>query len=174
MDDALAQLRERVIDTVFPNALQPGACEARTRHPSLRCQRRAHQAARRPTRAGVRIAASAVRGACGRAVEREGSVELTKQIRDGSVDLYVVQHTLAGSLLTLVDVKRNARHRPIGVGVVRQLYGAVEGKKANAGLIATTSFFSPDAKRFQEELPFRLELKDYLDLQTMLRRAAGK
>lgn len=57
---------------------------------------------------------------------------------------------------------------------MRQLYGAVEGKKANAGLIATTSFFSPDAKRFQEELPFRLELKDYLDLQTMLRRAAGK
>ena len=106
--------------------------------------------------------------------ERQGfDVELTKQTRDGGVDLYLIQHTPAGRLLTLVDAKRNAPDRPVGVGVVRQLYGVVEAQKASAGLVATTSFFSPDAKKLQEEIPFRLALKDYLDLQTMLRSAAG-
>jgi hypothetical protein len=106
--------------------------------------------------------------------ERQGfDVELTKQTRDGGVDLYVVHHTPAGRRLTLVDAKRNAGDRPVGVGVVRQLYGVVEAKRASAGLVATTSFFSPEAQRFQRDVPFRLELMDYLDLQSMLRSAAG-
>lgn len=104
---------------------------------------------------------------------RQGfDVELTKQTRDGGYDLWVVHHTPAGSLLTLVDAKRNRADRPVGVGIVRQLYGVVEATRASAGLIATTSFFSPEAKQFQEEIPFRLGLKDYFDLQTMLRTAA--
>ncbi|MFL5860651.1 MAG: restriction endonuclease, partial [Solirubrobacteraceae bacterium] len=70
------------------------------------------------------------------------------------------------------DVREPSRN--VGVGVVRQLYGVVEAKRASGGLLATTSFFSPDAKRFQEEIPFRLELKDYLDLVSMLQSAADK
>jgi hypothetical protein len=58
-----------------------------------------------------------------------------------------------------VDAKRNRRDRPVGVGVVRQLYGVVEAMKTSAGLLATTSFFSPDAKQFQEKIPFRLTLR---------------
>lgn len=58
------------------------------------------------------------------------------------------------------------------MGVVRQLYGVVEAKPASAGLIATTSYFSPEAQRFQQDLPFRMELKDFVDLRAMLRLAA--
>jgi restriction system protein len=48
----------------------------------------------------------------------------------------------------------------------------VEAPRASAGLTATTSFFRPEAKQFQEEIPLRLGLKDYFDLQTMLTTAA--
>lgn len=106
---------------------------------------------------------------------REGfEVELTQQTHDGGVDLYLVRHTPFGRLLTIVDTKRNRRDRTVGVGVVRQLYGVVEAKRASAGVVATTSFFSPEAHRFQQSVPFRLGLQDYFDLQTMLRRAADK
>lgn len=103
---------------------------------------------------------------------RQGfDVELTQQTHDEGVDLYLVRHTSFGRLLTLVDTKRHRSDRPVGVGVVRQLYGVVEAKNASAGVLATTSFFSRDARRFQERVPFRLGLQDYRDLQIMLRQA---
>jgi transcriptional regulator with XRE-family HTH domain len=103
---------------------------------------------------------------------REGfDVELTQQTRDDGVDLYLVRHTSFGRLLTLVDTKRYRADRPVGVGVVRQLYGVVEAKKASAGVVATTSFFSRDAQCFQERIPFRLALQDYRGLRSMLRHA---
>jgi restriction system protein len=88
---------------------------------------------------------------------RQGfEVELTKQTRDGGVDIYVVETGPLGRFTTLVDVKRNRRDRPVGIGVVRQLYGVVEARRATAGIIATTSFFSPDAKRFQQDVEARM------------------
>ncbi len=103
---------------------------------------------------------------------RQGfDVELTQQTHDEGVDLYLVRHTSFGRLLTLVDAKRHRADRPVGVGVVRQLYGVVEAKNASAGVVATTSFFSRDARRFQERVPFRLGLQDYRDLQMMLHQA---
>jgi transcriptional regulator with XRE-family HTH domain len=106
--------------------------------------------------------------------EKEGfAVELTRQTRDEGVDLYLVRHTSFGRLLTVVDTKRYRPDRPVGVGIVRQLYGAVEDKKASAGVVATTSYFSHDAQSFQARVPFRLGLQDYRDLQIMLRQAAA-
>jgi len=106
--------------------------------------------------------------------EREGfEVTLTQQTRDGGVDLYLVRHTSFGKLLTLVDTKRFRADRPVGVGIVRQLYGVVEAERASAGVIATTSYFTKDAHALREKMPFRLGLQDYRDLQVMLRRASG-
>jgi HJR/Mrr/RecB family endonuclease len=104
--------------------------------------------------------------------EREGfEVTLTKQTRDGGYDLYLVKHTAAGALLTLADVKRYRADRKVGVGLVRELYGVVQAENASAGLLATTSFFTPDARQLQEKLRFRMELKDYFDLSLLLRGA---
>jgi len=103
---------------------------------------------------------------------RQGfEVELTPATRDGGVDLYVVSPGPGRHLLTVVDAKRYAPDHKVGVGVVRSLYGVVEEKRASAGIVATTSFFSKDAQRFQEKVPFRVDLQDYLALQAMLRRA---
>ena len=102
--------------------------------------------------------------------ERQGfDVTLTKQTHDGGYDLYLVQHTAAGRVLTLADMKRYRPDRKVGVGVVRELYGTVEMEHASAGLLATTSFFTAGAREFQQKLPFRLELKDYFDLVSLLR-----
>jgi molybdopterin converting factor small subunit len=106
---------------------------------------------------------------------RQGfDVQLTPETHDGGVDLYVVCRTPFGRLLTLVDTKRHGRGRPVGVGIVRQLYGVVEAKRASAGVVATTSFFTRDARRFQEEVPFRLALQDYVDLRAMVQAAAAR
>lgn len=106
---------------------------------------------------------------------REGfEVELTQPTHDGGVDLYLVRHTPFGKLLTVVDTKRNRSDRVVGVGVVRQMLGVVEAKRASAGVVATTSFFSPEAHRLQQTIPFRLGLQDYFDLQTMLRDASAR
>ncbi len=107
--------------------------------------------------------------------ERQGfDVELTPETHDDGVDLYLIQHTPYGRLLTLVDTKRQRADRPVGVGIVRQLFGVVEAKRASAGVITTTSFFSGAARRFQEEVPFRLGLQDFLDIHRMLQAAADE
>jgi Restriction endonuclease len=103
---------------------------------------------------------------------REGfEVELTSATQDGGVDLYLVRRTSYGPLLTVVDTKRYRADRPVGVGVVRQMFGVVEAQRANAGVVATTSFFSQPARKFQEEFPFRLALQEFHDIHAMLRDA---
>ena len=94
-----------------------------------------------------------------------------QQTHDEGVDLYLVRHTSFGRLLILVDAKRYRADRPVGVGVVRQLYGVVGAKNASAGVVTTTSFSGRDARAFQERVPFRLGLQDYRDLQMMLHQA---
>ncbi|MCA1678577.1 MAG: restriction endonuclease [Actinobacteria bacterium] len=98
----------------------------------------------------------------GIAIPLEGfDVELTRPSRDGGVDLYVVRRMPAGRLLMLVDCKRHAPHRPVGVGLVRHLYGVVEAEDASAGVIATSSF-SDEAQAFQAQREFKLGLVDYI------------
>jgi restriction endonuclease Mrr len=99
---------------------------------------------------------------------------LTPETHDAGVDLYVVQHTVYGRLLTVVDCKRRDRDRPVGVSLVRELLGTVQTKDASAGVIATTSRFSGPATQLAERYPFRLALQDYFDLQSMLRDATRK
>ena len=100
-------------------------------------------------------------------------VTLTPETRDGGVDLYLVQHTAFGKLLTIVDCKRNREDRPIGVAVVRQMLGTIDETGASAGVLATTSRFTSGAIQLGEQYPFRLGLQDYFDLHSMLRRAVA-
>ena len=103
--------------------------------------------------------------------DREGyDVELTPVSRDGGVDVYAVQRTAFGSFLTVIDCKRFRKDRPVEVGLIRQLFGAVEAKDASVGVLATTSYFSKGAEAFQEERKYRLGLQDFLSIQEMLQR----
>ena len=95
-------------------------------------------------------------------------VTLTPQTRDGGADIYLLERRSIGSFLYLVEAKRNAPDRPVGIGVVQRLLGAVEMRGATAGMIATTSYFSRPAQEEQARIPFRLSLHDFAALSQWL------
>lgn len=102
-------------------------------------------------------------------LEKQGySVELTPASRDGGFDMYAAKHDGLGQFLYLVECKRYTPPNKVGVQVVRALHGVVQQKRANAGIIATTSFFTKGAKDIQQELKYQLHLRDYIELQKWL------
>jgi restriction system protein len=94
---------------------------------------------------------------------------LTPASGDEGADVYVVSRDDLGRSLWVVQAKRNAPDRKIKAGVVRELMGTVTAKNASAGILITTSFFQPGAKALERQFEYRLSLKDYLDLQELLR-----
>lgn len=68
-------------------------------------------------------------------------VELTKQTRDGGVDIYIAEKTDLGKFLFLVECKHYAPNRPVGIEVIRNMYGVLgmNKRKPTGGIIATTS-----------------------------------
>lgn len=96
------------------------------------------------------------------------NVELTPCTRDGGFDMYAAQNTSLGRFLFLVECKRYRPPKKVGVVPVRSLYGVVQEKRATAGVIATTSYFSNDARTFQGTVEHQLKLHDYVVLQEWL------
>lgn len=91
-------------------------------------------------------------------------VVLTPRGKDGGFDVLAFQKTGVGRLLTLVECKRFSPDHKVGVGLVRALYGVVEERRATQGVIATTSSFTRGARQFQQNLEYRLSLRDFNDL----------
>ena len=107
-------------------------------------------------------------------LNRDGfEVRLTPQTRDGGYDVLAMRRLPAFELLFLVECKRYRRSRKVGVEIVRSLYGVVCEKRANAGLIVTTSTFSKPALAKTHELGTQLALKDYHGLVEWMRRLRG-
>ena len=97
---------------------------------------------------------------------RDGlEVQLTPKSRDGGRDILAFQNTATGRHLHLVECKRYARDRPIGVALVRSLYGVVEQERATAGLLVTTSRFTQDALEFVDPIRYRMSLREFQDLK---------
>ena len=95
-------------------------------------------------------------------------ITLTPASKDGGKDIYAARKSSLGSFLYIVECKRYAPDNTVGVGLIRQLNGVVEAERATAGILATTSFFSKDAKEFQTTIANRMSLKDYLGIQGWL------
>ncbi len=105
-------------------------------------------------------------------LDRQGyRVELTPASRDGGKDIYIATKDSLGSFLYLVECKRFAPDRPVGVGLIRQLYGTVQAERATAGILATTSFFTKGARDFQSKVEFQISLQDYLGIQKWVHAA---
>lgn len=96
------------------------------------------------------------------------SVILTPASRDGGKDIYAAKKDHLGSFLYVVECKKYAPDNPVGVGLIRQLNGVVQAEQATAGILATTSFFTRDAKEFQRRISHQMGLKDYLGIQEWL------
>lgn len=89
------------------------------------------------------------------------TVSLTPATRDGGIDLYAVTRDDLGSHLYIVECKRYAENRKVGVEAVRGLYAMTDVKNATKGVLITTSYFSRDAIAFALPLEYRLSLHDY-------------
>jgi len=104
-------------------------------------------------------------------LHRDGmDVQLTKQTRDGGADILARAQTLAGEHLFLVECKLRAAGNKVGVKMVRELFGVVEGRRAPGGILVTTSEFTKPALDFRSLHQHRLELRDLESLVQWLRR----
>lgn len=87
--------------------------------------------------------------------------ELTAATRDGGYDIRAVRADRANEVM-LIEVKRYALHRPVGVGVVRALYGVKHLMQASQVALVTSSFLSRDARQqFSRTIPHELQIWDY-------------
>lgn len=106
---------------------------------------------------------------------RDGmEVQLTQTTRDGGRDILASTHDSTGHHLFLVECKRFSPARPIGVDIVRSLYGVVEQERATAGVLVTTSRFTADAKAFAAPIQYRMSLREYEELVAWIGRCVGR
>jgi restriction system protein len=99
-------------------------------------------------------------------LDRQGyEVSLTPASGDGGFDIYAARKEGLGQFLYLVECKRYVPPNKVGVEIVRSLYGVLQAKRATAGAIVTTSFFTAGAEAFQREVQHQLHLHDYIALQ---------
>jgi hypothetical protein len=96
-------------------------------------------------------------------------VVLTPKSKDGGLDIRVMRKESVGTLLYLIECKRYAQEKPVGVDIVRGLYGVATSERASGGLIVTTSHFTRGAKEFADKNRYQLSLRDYKDLLNWLK-----
>jgi len=102
-------------------------------------------------------------------LSREGlETQLTPERKDGGFDVLAVARTSAGRHMYLVECKRYSKSKPVGVELVRALYGTVQQNNATAGLLVTTSRFTRGALDFQKPIEYRIGLKSYQELVAWL------
>jgi restriction endonuclease Mrr len=87
-------------------------------------------------------------------------VEPTKRTRDGGKDIIAIKRREV-DVRFLIECKRPDPGNPIGIAPVRELYGVKIDDGATKAILATTSYFTPDAKMFSEKHRWELELKDF-------------
>jgi hypothetical protein len=98
--------------------------------------------------------------------DKEGyKVTMTKETRDGGKDILIIEHKRIGNFIIYVECKRHSMNNPIGVRLVRELFGTVIADRATAGVLITSSYFSIPAIQFKEQVKSQLSLIDYYDLK---------
>lgn len=101
-------------------------------------------------------------------------VHLTTQTRDGGRDILAYLNTDIGKILCLVEAKRYGRDKPVGVSVIRNLYGTLCDEQANNAMLVTTSYFTSDARNFRARHSYMLSLKEYDDVVAWISRYRNK
>lgn len=97
-------------------------------------------------------------------------VRLTKQSRDGGVDLYLLD---SGREQEIVECKRYAQHRRVSVNVVREILGVQLEKEIPRAKIVSTSGFTAPSKELAGKISkgssaFEVELVDAGELLSNL------
>ena len=100
--------------------------------------------------------------------------ELTKPTRDGGRDVLAYMQTGLGRILCLVEAKRYRKDRPVGVEIVRSLFGTFCDSGANSALLVTTSTFTEGAHAFQRRHQYQLGLRDYAHVLEWINAYRGR
>jgi Restriction endonuclease len=87
-------------------------------------------------------------------------VEMTARTRDGGFDVVAMKDAEA-RVRFLIECKRYDPSNRVGVGLVRSLYGIKTSERATKAILATTSTFTSDARKFSDTHEWELELRDY-------------
>lgn len=102
-------------------------------------------------------------------LERMGyEIQITPQTRDGGIDIFAARKEQLGSFLCLVQCKRHSPSHPVGIAVVRELYGVLQAERATYASVFTTSYFSKSAIDFQQRFEHQLSLVDYNAIKEIL------
>ena len=98
------------------------------------------------------------------------NVERTQSTRDGGKDIIIRKPEILGDFIYYVECKKYAPKRHIGVGIVRNLVVTVNTDRVNGGILATTSFFTRDARKFvlDNNLDYQIKMHDYNEIQHLL------
>lgn len=97
-------------------------------------------------------------------------VTRTQATRDGGKDLIIRKAETLGDFIYYVECKKYAPKRHIGVGIVKNLVATVDTDKVNGGILATTSFFTKDARQFilDNKWNCQIQLHDYTKIKDLL------
>lgn len=102
-------------------------------------------------------------------------VELTKRTRDGGKDIIAIRSDLGIKSKYIIECKRYAPTKAIGIGLVRALYGTQIQMGANKSILATTSRFTRDAHHFSETVnttQWAMDLKEFNDISEWVKSSA--
>jgi len=89
------------------------------------------------------------------------NVELTQQTHDGGKDIVAIGGAHGITNRYLIECKRPAPDTTVGVSVVRELYGVKMHERATKAIAVTTTRFSPQARAFERQHQWELELKAF-------------
>jgi HJR/Mrr/RecB family endonuclease len=90
-------------------------------------------------------------------------VELTQRTRDGGKDIIAIKNSVT-PVKYLIECKRPNPGNPVSVSTVRELYGVKSDDQATKAILVTTTYLTPDAKRFVEKHRWELDAKEFHDL----------
>ena len=96
------------------------------------------------------------------------AVELMPATHDGGKDLILRTDANLGGTVAYVQCKQYSPIRPIGIEIVRNVYGVHQADHVNKSMIVTTSYFTNEAAEFARGLAFLISLKNYDDIVTWL------
>lgn len=101
-------------------------------------------------------------------------VELTKKTRDGGRDIIAIRSDLGIRSKFIIECKRYSATNPITVELVRNLYGVQMQEGANKSILATTSYFTADARKFASTTnttEWGMDLRDFDDVIRWIKQA---
>ena len=98
---------------------------------------------------------------------------VTQRTRDGGRDVIATCEVGGVSYSTYFECKQQGPRRPVGVEIVRGLYGVMERDRIDKGVIVTTSRFTRDAIKEAEMLNGRIKLVDFQELQRLMRQSGS-